>query len=451
MNNDNKEIHESILDIEENKGKNKKEKKAMTKVEKIFNIASAIFILGFACFYGYRLIHYYRVYNPKAENGESITTLSSHVLSSSPIVYEGEGLYNVNASYIYKGVNVKNYVVFNNMLWRIVKINADRSVQIVLDDAITSLRYDSETKDFVNSNIFSYLNEEFIKNLDTSLLTYTAICLEKVNDLDAFSCKKTNNEAFVSLLNVSDYLNSLDENSYLVDNTDTWLSSVADDAVWNINKANLSKSSVDSLYGVKPVVTLKNSVALLSGDGSSENPYKVSENNKSYLASYIKLGEDTYQVYEDGENLKLISAGLYKDGLVKMAFSNSQDVYNLEEDGSLAYYLNNDYYNSLEYKDLLVKCSWNIGEYTSDYNTVDDKKVDAYIGLYSITDIIFNNNINNYYLLTTNGDNKTYFENSGIFESNSALVRPIRPAVCIKKSVITGGSGSISDPYRVEV
>ena len=67
--------------------------------------------------------------------------LADSILSSSSFVYEGEGLYNSNGIYIYKGENVNNYVLFSNMLFRIVKINSDKTIDIVLDDYINKLEF----------------------------------------------------------------------------------------------------------------------------------------------------------------------------------------------------------------------------------------------------------------------------------------------------------------------
>ena len=50
-------------------------------------------ILGCFVFYGIRLVKYYKIYNPKLETGEVLENLASNIISTSQIVYEGDGLY----------------------------------------------------------------------------------------------------------------------------------------------------------------------------------------------------------------------------------------------------------------------------------------------------------------------------------------------------------------------
>ena len=57
----------------------KKVKQKMSKAEIIFNIFSLIFLVGFSCFYGYRLIHYKNKLAPKTSEGEAIVLLSNKI------------------------------------------------------------------------------------------------------------------------------------------------------------------------------------------------------------------------------------------------------------------------------------------------------------------------------------------------------------------------------------
>ena len=75
--------------------------------EIIFIIFSIIFILGCCFFFGRRFIKYYRIYNPKSENGEQVKLLANSISESSSIVSEGDGLYQLSGSYIYKGEKAK--------------------------------------------------------------------------------------------------------------------------------------------------------------------------------------------------------------------------------------------------------------------------------------------------------------------------------------------------------
>ena len=98
------------------------------KVQTIFCIISIIFIFSCCFYYGRRLIKYYKIYNPKSESGETLSNLASSIVTSSSIVYEGDGLYISGGNYLYKGVNVNNYIIIDNMLFRIVRINTDKTI-----------------------------------------------------------------------------------------------------------------------------------------------------------------------------------------------------------------------------------------------------------------------------------------------------------------------------------
>ena len=76
----------------------------------------------------------FRIYN-KAKN---INLLSEHIIKNSE-------LYKENDSYIYKGEIDNNYVSFNNLTWRIIKINSDSSITLILNDYINML-----PKDLIN-------------------------------------------------------------------------------------------------------------------------------------------------------------------------------------------------------------------------------------------------------------------------------------------------------------
>ena len=187
------------------------------KIQTGFCILSAIFILGCCIYYGNRLIKYYKIYNPKSESGEKLMTLASTISSNSNIVYEGSGLYLENGNYIYKGEKVNNYVLVNNMLFRIIKINSDKTIDIVLDDFINKIEWDKEYNDYSKSEINKYLNDKFLNILDKNILEKTTVCNPKVDKLTNVECGEYTSDDYVRLLGITDILTSkVDNKSYLV-------------------------------------------------------------------------------------------------------------------------------------------------------------------------------------------------------------------------------------------
>lgn len=219
--------------------------------------------------------------------------------------------------YTYKGNVSTNYVEFNNLLWQVVKINPDKSILLILEDYITILE---------NNDIDTYLSN-FEEKIDTSYL-----------------------KDKVSLLDPNDYLNSIENDTTFITDTEIWLNNNTIS-----NKLNLSKD-VKGFYPVKPTITLKANTRYTEGDGTIENPYQV-DGKKFGFGSTVTIDNDEYMVIDTKEDIKLISMFLI-DNL----------------------YLN-DY---KEYKDKL-----SYKEYIKD------------ITLPSLNDCNFNSKLTNYYLSDT--------------------------------------------------
>ena len=463
-----------ILDIDSNegdmpevkrKGEHEKENKPkMVKrrklkkgiMQSVFCLTSLLFIVGCCIFYGSRLIKYYKIYNPKSESGEKITLISNALIYDTPIVFEGSGVYRESGVYVYKGEQANNYIKYSNMLWRIIRTNSDGSLEIILDDYINVLAWDFEEKDYLDSDVHKYLNDVFVKNLNTDLLVKTTICNDKMESIDKYSCNKKNNEYYVKLLPANDFLNSVtDGSSYIAKEGQLiWLGTASNDnKVWHSNGSNISTSLSNNSYLVKPVVTIKNSAALLGGNGTLESPFIIEKEDKNIkVGSYIKLDDDEWIVYEKNNNkIKLVYSGLYTKGFNTYRFDTEKNEYDPESENSLAYLLNNDFYESLSYKDLLLEFDVYTGEYSESYKDIYQSSVKAKVGLQNVADFKFNNDASGYFLTTKTTDNKILCYDDGLFGSKTALSRGYRPTISIKIPKTISGDGTVESPFVVEV
>ncbi|MGM9877058.1 MAG: hypothetical protein ACI33S_00260 [Bacilli bacterium] len=421
------------------------EKKKMGKVELCFDIFSIIFLIGFICFYGYRMIYYKNKFLPKNSNGQTITLLSSKIKEN--IITTGDGLYNEENNYIFKGENVNNYIKYSNMLFRVIKIKKDNTIEIILDDTLNYLSYDIDKISYNKSNLKKYLNDIFYKNINNTFLVKSPYCTDTIDDVNDISCNNIEID-YIKLLSLTDYLNSKNNtNSYLDSENIIWLNDSNKELVWLINNGNLSLSKPNELYQVKPVITLNNLVEFNGGDGSFDNPYTINE-NKSYFSSYVKLGNDLYRVYDiDDDILKLQAEDVYNNGNIKYQLSNNSNNFTLED--GLGSYLNNIIYNNLTYKDILEECEFNTGSYDSSYENTSKTTIKSKIGISSIIDPIFNKNKNNYYLSTPYQNDYSYIYNGSVYPTKSNIVRNISISVCINKNKISTGDGSFSNPYKL--
>ena len=77
---------------------------------------------------------------------------------------------NDDKTYQFKGDATNNYLVFNNLVWRIIRVNKSGSLTIILDKPINYLPK--------TINISSYLNNEFLSELDKSKLVPNSLCAD---------------------------------------------------------------------------------------------------------------------------------------------------------------------------------------------------------------------------------------------------------------------------------
>lgn len=305
----------------------------------------------------------FRIYN-KAKN---INLLSEYIIKNNEITNKN-GLNKENSSYIFKGETDNNYILYNNLLWRIVKINNDSSITLILDDYINML-----PKNLINSFF-----ENLTNNLNTDYLTKNKVCIDEMND-NEITCNKINNNSYISLLSAYDYLNSFYEEQTFItkDKEIMWLYNNDN----HTNGDSISKSNENNFYEIRPVITLKANTTYKTGNGNKDNPYKIDDESFG-LGSIVKINNETYVVYDFIDDIKLISL-------------NTIDKLNKEK---VLDYLNNELYEKLNYNNILN----NLNIYTGTYN---NKKYDLYkekeikkIGIPNILDIKINNDITNYYL-----------------------------------------------------
>lgn len=303
------------------------------------------------------LFNIFKIYN----STKSINLLSEYIIKNNE-------LYNDNNTYICKGNVTNNYVKFNNLTWRIIKINNDSSITLILDDYINML-----PKNLVNT-FFKNLEN----NLDTNYLTKTKVCIDTYTN-NEITCNKTNKDNYITLLSVYDYINSLDDEKTFItkDNEIMWLYNNLN----HTNGNNISTSNENNFYEIRPVVTLKPDTTYKSGNGNIDNPYIINEDTLS-IGSKVKLGNDTYIVYDLKDNIKLMSTKTLNNLLIENVLD----------------YLNNEFFKKLDYKDLLQDTTIYTGYYNNKENDLTKEKITKKIGIPNILDIKFDNEVTNYYL-----------------------------------------------------
>lgn len=436
-------------------------KKRKLNWQKIFNLISFTFILTCIIFYGTRFIRLYLQNNKK----EEIKVLADNIKDNN----EGN-LKNINSDYYFTGKEVNNYVKYSNILFRIIKINKDNSITLISDKPITSLAK-GDSNDYKTSYINNWLNNQdkentgiLEKNLNNpnKYLTYTNACNDKIDNTKNITCKSTLADTLITLPSLYDYINTGDTKSFM--NNETYyylLNTNKDNKTWYINdNGGVTTSDNTDILGIKPVITLKSTNKLINGDGTKDNPYTFEE-EQSMLGSYVKLGNDTWRVYDiDDNNLKLSLDNYLKINNEEITYKYSDKGYyhNDGKQGTLAYYLNKNYLSKLTYSSNIIEANYANGIYSNttnyDYTKVLNKTIPTKVATLSIGNIIINSDNTNYYLSTgvDTNSNLVYVMTNDfkLYTKNATSKLKIVPVITIDKKILTSGDGSQNSPLEAK-
>lgn len=234
--------------------------------------------------------------------GSEVATTSEGLIASS----DDDG-----ATYYFRGAVTNNYVTFAGLTWRIVRINGDGSVRLILDDiADTLANYNSDMEDFEDtshtdlftslqsfydsnlSNYDSYIaNTRFCSEVGKTDTTYNAYTRIVTNEIPTFNCLGERFTSKIGLLTVDEVVFA--GGLYGEENSEYYLYNEEIDNLWWT--LSLSKEDNDTFYpflvnetgeivdnisgslyrGFRPVISLNRNV-LVSGSGTIDDPYVVS-------------------------------------------------------------------------------------------------------------------------------------------------------------------------------
>lgn len=211
------------------------------------------------------------------------------------------------ATYYFRGAVDNNYVSFANLIWRIVRINGDGTVRLVLNETIDTLStYNAEETDFKETALYDSLETFYENNLsyyeknianskfcsETSITDnkYNAYTRIITNEIPTFNCLGTSFISRIGTLTVDEivYAGALydEENTnYYLYNSEIdnlwWTSSLArkdDSSIYPFlvsPNGSLTESVASTLYrGVRPVINLSRNTKV-SGTGTLTDPYAV--------------------------------------------------------------------------------------------------------------------------------------------------------------------------------
>jgi len=245
-------------------------------------------------------------------NNYQTQLLFDKVLVDNPVTDEMTGLYDMYQMLIFRGDKPNNYLKFNQMLWRIVKMDPSNStIYLILEDLKNSPldvwdnRYNTmeESKHGINNYDYSIASDllentfyDKFHDVKAAMLPMD-ICIGKrseaelVNDSSVECSRKMSEQKYLSLLPLYDFINasydrqcrSADDRAcgnynYLVNAAGKWWTLTADGSkgtrVFGINYTGVIGSDyADSKKYLRYVIAIDGNLIYSEGNGTKENPY----------------------------------------------------------------------------------------------------------------------------------------------------------------------------------
>lgn len=255
-------------------------------------------------------------------------TTSSNNTSDTKGLYSSTNTNSGNPTYFFRGKVINNYVSFANLTWRIIRINEDGTVRLILNGTIGNTTYKFNTTyssytDMYYSNsdtakpvVDNWYQTNIINNGYDSYVSNSIFCEQaKVKDISSdisgnatmyvyssytpnFKCEIDGNNkgllnskvgliTYDEVVHAGGYYDKKNYNYYLCNASDQFwtmspggvrASEYADD--WYVNYSGNMYSNVyvnSSGLGLRPVINL-NANVLATGTGTSSDPYIVQTN-----------------------------------------------------------------------------------------------------------------------------------------------------------------------------
>ena len=211
-------------------------------------------------------------------------------------------------AYYFRGAVTNNNVSFADYNWKIVKINGDGSVKLVLNNVLEEIgSYYDSSFNFNESNVLTILNEWYDDNLSeySDYIAYYRYCNDIVlavnglsynaydrivtNKIPTFVCLGAVENSQIGLLTADEVIlagGSVNANqNYYLYNSDittdyyTMTSAKINGDVYypfivNVNGALESSTPGNLLRGIRPVINIIKT-AKVTGTGTNDDPYKI--------------------------------------------------------------------------------------------------------------------------------------------------------------------------------
>lgn len=261
----------------------------------------------------------------------------------------------------YVGQNPNNYLMLSGMMFRIIGIDGD-NVKVIAEEDISNVNY--EGIEAWMDYYLDHFNEESKKLLVKNEYCNMPVEIDSIDTVKECTSKTSSRYAYIPS---ADEINrAKDESgSFMYPSTLSWTANKNSEgnafATRNIMFGGVTSDHyyADKLinnYGVRPVLTIKGSSLLKSGDGTKDSPYSFGEVktgkadeliNSRYPGEYITYGGVIWRIVEankDGTTKVISLNNVQKDGkavMIRHETDKAKKIYNPEEKGNVGYNIKN--------------------------------------------------------------------------------------------------------------
>lgn len=399
-----------------------------------------------------------------------------------------------------KGNPTDNYIWYSGFLWRIMGINADGSVRMIVDEILTVMSYgpDGSAFDYDNSNIKEWLNDYFYNHLDgNDILISQSWCSEVADSTTSARATCTNNlstePAKIGLITVDEYNLAGGKGSYLDITQYQWtMTPIEDDSLLTIYYGGeVGGGSDDYNYGIRAIINVDSNAFIIGGNGtvdanwnSQNGPYILNDDKrgnengklseKVTSGEYVLFADKIYRVVskDANGNIKLILDDYYEEDLLYGSVFST--------DSGIGQKLNTDVLewlvlssNTADRNKLVTNYTWyqNIFERGDNYkiSLEEDnptRSINATVGLIRVGELLSgqsssiltngyldasgSGNNESYWALTSYDDIEFWYIHNQSFADRGSSVRKARPVIVVNSDVeIISGNGIWSNPYQI--
>ena len=372
-----------------------------------------------------------------------------------------------------------NYIRLSNMLFRVYGLDSKNNVIIVSDEDIANVNYSKLDKwlDYYYENL-----NDFTKKI----IVPSKYCNMDVTDttLDNTKCSSYTKERKVYIPSIIEVnMAAAGDFNFMRPNTMSWVANKKDKKNAYLTRNLFVGSeegktylaySVKENYGVRPMMTIKGSTLITSGDGTRNNPYVFGDVKKAkgasllnerYTGEYISIDGYVYRIVkiESDGTTKVISNFTVGNAYDNVTTTNSSSAgYNPKDNDSAGYFINNKISGYINTKHF-VKHEISVPIYKNNISYGEEIKTNKYEALLSAPNMfeMFSaqpqgTGCLSYWMI--NSSNKEGVV-AGVYEPgvpvNEKIYGGVRLYVRVvafmkKNTTISSGDGTIESPYIIK-